>query len=41
MWRCVKCGREVEEIRVIKCPYCGYRIFEKIRPPVVKRVKAE
>ncbi len=24
----------------IKCPFCGYRVLRKIRPPVVKRVKA-
>jgi DNA-directed RNA polymerase subunit P len=24
----------------IKCPFCGYRILRKVRPPIVKHVKA-
>jgi DNA-directed RNA polymerase subunit RPC12/RpoP len=35
-----KCGKKVDSIDVIKCPYCGYRILQKERPPVVKKVKA-
>jgi len=42
---CVSCGSKVtsEELELtpeIKCPFCGYRILKKARPPIVKRVKA-
>lgn len=40
MWACVHCGKQVEKVEVVKCPYCGYRILQKVRPPVVKKVKA-
>jgi len=45
MYKCLNCGRNVEvdltrEKKII-CPYCGYRILEKGRPPVAKRVKAK
>ncbi len=45
-YECVKCGAIVatEELELrgggIKCAYCGYRVLKKIRPPIVKRVKA-
>lgn len=43
---CVKCGARVsaEQLTMIpevKCPYCGYRVLKKIRPPIVKHVKAK
>lgn len=42
---CVKCGHRFsgEELELrdrIVCPKCGYRVIKKVRPPVVKRVKA-
>lgn len=42
---CVNCGAKVtsEELELtpeIKCPFCGYRVLKKGRPPIVKRVKA-
>jgi len=40
MWKCFNCKKEIKEINVVKCPYCGYRIFKKERPPIVKKVKA-
>lgn len=46
-YECVKCGAIVlsEELDLrgggVKCTYCGYRVLKKIRPPIVKRVKAE
>lgn len=40
-WVCFSCRKKVEDVKVVKCPYCGYRILEKERPPVVKKVKAE
>ncbi len=41
MWKCLKCGREVEDISTVKCPYCGYRILEKEKPPIVKKIKTD
>lgn len=42
VWRCLnpQCRKKIDNIDAIKCPYCGYRIFHKDRPPVVKKVKA-
>lgn len=44
-YECVNCGtqveyRELEKYITFKCPQCGYRIFRKVRPPIIKRVKA-
>ena len=43
---CSRCGKEVtqqgmEALPGVKCPFCGYRILRKARPPVVKRMKTE
>ncbi len=46
VYECVKCGATVAlrelELRGggVKCTHCGYRVLKKIRPPVVKRIKA-
>ncbi|MEM0372411.1 MAG: DNA-directed RNA polymerase subunit P [archaeon] len=40
-WKCFSCGKIVEDIKSVKCPYCGYRILSKERPPVVKKVKTD
>jgi len=45
VYECVRCGRrvayaELERYISFRCPYCGYRIFRKMRAPIVKRVKA-
>jgi DNA-directed RNA polymerase subunit P len=45
LYECLNCGSKVslEELSMtpeIKCPYCGYRVLKKVRPPIVKRVKA-
>jgi DNA-directed RNA polymerase subunit P len=46
VYECVRCGAKVltEELEHrgggIKCTVCGFRVLKKIRPPVVKRVKA-
>ncbi|MCD6484416.1 MAG: DNA-directed RNA polymerase subunit P [Candidatus Odinarchaeota archaeon] len=42
---CYKCGREVKlnidmPGQFFRCPYCGSRIFVKMRPPFVKVIKA-
>jgi len=44
-YKCPKCGRTFsgEEMALrqqLKCPYCGYKCVCKVRPPIVKRVKA-
>jgi DNA-directed RNA polymerase subunit P len=40
-FKCLKCKKIIEEIEdKVRCPYCGYRIFVKIRPEVLKRVQA-
>jgi DNA-directed RNA polymerase subunit P len=43
---CMNCGARVsfEQLAItpeIKCPNCGYRVLKKVRPPVVKSVKAK
>jgi len=45
VYECLKCGARVtaEELSMvpeIKCPICGYRVLRKIRPPIVKKLKA-
>lgn len=44
MYKCLLCGRKIKiDIRTtdkIICPSCGYRILEKQRPSVVKKVMA-
>ena len=45
VYECISCGRRVEYSELeryisFRCPYCGYRIFRKVRTPIVKRVKA-
>jgi len=41
MWECFNCGSHVENIDVVKCPHCGYRIFYKKRPPIVRKITTE
>ncbi|MBI5060703.1 MAG: DNA-directed RNA polymerase subunit P [Candidatus Aenigmarchaeota archaeon] len=41
MYRCLKCRKTFELEDRIRCPYCGYRIIVKARPPVLKRVVAK
>lgn len=44
-YSCVKCGATItlDQLALMpekKCSYCGYRVLRKVRPPIVKRVKA-
>jgi len=44
-YKCMKCGKtfDQEEMSIlpgVHCPYCGYKIIIKIRPPIVKKIKA-
>lgn len=47
VYECMRCGAKVpsEELELrggeTKCIICGYRILKKVKPPVVKRVKAK
>ena len=43
-YSCLRCGtitsnEELDNLPEIKC-ICGYRVFVKIRPNIVKRIKA-
>lgn len=45
LYECMNCGEKISAEQMvmtpeIKCPFCGYRVLKKVRPPVVKRVKA-
>jgi DNA-directed RNA polymerase subunit P len=41
-FKCLKCKKVIEDMEErIRCPFCGYRIFIKMRPEVVKRVQAK
>jgi DNA-directed RNA polymerase subunit RPC12/RpoP len=33
---CAKCGKEVKNLDMIRCVYCGGRIFKKTRPQLAK-----
>ena len=42
---CLKCrarvtSEELARIPETKCPNCGFRVLRKVRPPIVKRLKA-
>ena len=43
MYRCISCRREVKvDLKTspkVQCPYCGYRIIEKLRPKIAKTLK--
>ncbi len=44
MYECLRCGTRVSSedlasLPEIKC-ICGYRVFKKSRPPVVKQLKS-
>jgi len=41
MYKCIKCKKTISKVdEKIRCPYCGFRIFIKLRPTVVKKVQA-
>jgi DNA-directed RNA polymerase subunit P len=45
IYRCLRCGNvfsreDQERLPGVRCPQCGFRIFEKKRLPVPKRLQA-
>ena len=44
LYSCLRCGTEVSNIELSRLPeikcICGFRVFSKLRPPIVKTVKA-
>jgi len=44
VYSCLRCGTTVSNTELIRLPeikcICGFRVFTKVRPPVVKTVKA-
>ena len=44
VYSCLRCGTNVSNTELIRLPeikcICGFRVFTKTRPPVVKTVKA-
>jgi DNA-directed RNA polymerase subunit P len=43
-YSCMRCGTSVSQSELTRLPeikcICGFRVFTKIRPPVVKTIKA-
>lgn len=42
MYKCLQCGKVVDMVLSgsIRCPSCGFKVFEKVRDPITKTVKA-
>ncbi|MFH0986719.1 MAG: DNA-directed RNA polymerase subunit P [Candidatus Micrarchaeota archaeon] len=40
-WKCFSCGKKIDDISVVKCPQCSYKILVKEKPPIVRRVKTD
>ena len=44
LYSCLRCGTNVSNTELFRLPeikcICGFRVFTKVRPPVVKTVKA-
>jgi len=44
IYSCMRCGTQVSQSELSRLPeikcICGFRVFNKLRPPVVKTVKA-
>jgi DNA-directed RNA polymerase subunit RPC12/RpoP len=45
MYKCLGCGRAVDidlsKATKIICPLCGYRILEKDRPEIARKILSE
>ena len=41
MYKCISCKKAIDkDDGKVRCPYCGFRIYSKIRPDVMRRVVA-
>ncbi|MBU2520384.1 MAG: DNA-directed RNA polymerase subunit P [Nanoarchaeota archaeon] len=44
MYKCQSCTKDVKiefsTNQKIQCPFCGFRIIRKTRPPIIKKVLA-
>ncbi|NIP62779.1 MAG: RNA polymerase Rbp10 [Nitrosopumilaceae archaeon] len=44
VYSCLRCGTKVSNTELTRLPeikcICGFRVFTKIRPPVVKSIKS-
>ena len=44
LYSCLRCGTDVSNIELSRLPeikcICGFRVFSKLRPPIVKTVKS-
>ena len=44
VYSCLRCGTQVSQYELSRLPeikcICGFRVFNKLRPPIVKTVKA-
>ncbi len=44
IYSCLRCGTQVSQSELSRLPeikcICGFRVFNKLRPPIVKTVKA-
>ncbi|MEM5811335.1 MAG: DNA-directed RNA polymerase subunit P [Candidatus Aenigmatarchaeota archaeon] len=43
IYKCIMCKKEMEWKQFdesLRCPYCGFRVVQKVRPKNIKRVKA-
>ncbi len=43
-YSCLRCGTQVSNTELTRLPeikcICGFRVFTKVRPPIVKTIKA-
>ena len=44
VYSCLRCGTQVSQSELSRLPeikcICGFRVFNKLRPPIVKSIKA-
>jgi DNA-directed RNA polymerase subunit P len=44
VYSCLRCGTQVTQSELSRLPeikcICGFRVFNKLRPPIVKTIKA-
>ena len=44
VYSCLRCGNQVSQSELSRLPeikcICGFRVFNKLRPPIVKTIKA-